>query len=505
MVTQSIKSNDDTASNRCPAGSHLRASAADLPNLNDNAAPNTAFKRFLATDMTQSAETGNTQHGHLTDLAYAAEHARIEARKNHKRFTDAIYARRRRLREKEDERELVREAEHAQQVNKKLREENNELESMLSSATAEIEAMGDTEKEWLRGVLEKAKTSVKPTSKVTYESNGTTKSSSMKRKSRHIESTSKSTVASTEAVSILHSPNARSDNGSTQIENTAPTLSPSRPLHATTDPIEATSVTINHRRDGNDSPHRTGDRSIEALRQASYLQGLKDAVLLNQRRDILAATQNHQQQTQSQPPTPVAASASTQADILQSALLNDPIHQRTIDQLLLMNRINAMTGFPDSSALRPELSSLLDPSNLLRGGYNPAADLLSRTASMLGYPTDPSILALAGLRNFSVPPITSPTIPPPLTAAQILALSNSTNSYQLQMQLGLLNAYNDRTNVLTSLLQHHQQQEQQISLLTQLHQHEQQQPPPPPNSSSSTSLPPGDPPRSNFPPSSPFG
>ena len=499
MASQRNTDLDFTVDNRCPAGSHIRATATD-PNGDSDGASKTAYKSFLATDMSHSSGTGETHHGHLTDLAYAAEHARIEARKNHKRFTDAIYARRRRLREKADEKDLVREAEYHQQVNKKLREENKELQSMLSSAIAEIEAKGDTEKEWLRGVLDKAKTTEKPTSNVTdVVSDGTYKSSSSKRLARY-----RPTVASTEASSTqLPSSKGRSDSGSTHLEDTTTISTTSRPLNVTTERIEAASVESHHpSRHGNDGPHRSEDRSIEALRQASYLQGLQDAVLLNQRRDILAATQHlPQQQPQSPPPLPpAAANATAQADIRQSALLNDPIHQRTVDQLLLVRRINAMTGYPDPSVLRPELTSLLDRSSLLMGGYNPASDLLSRNTSILGYPPDSSMLAaLAGLQNFGVPPVPPPTLPPQLTAAQLLALSTSTNSYQLQMQLGLLNAYTDRTNVLTSLLQHHQQQEQQISLLTHLQQQHEPQPPPP-NSSSSTPAPPGEPPRPNFPP-----
>ena len=256
------KSNDGTGS-RCPAGSHLQ-DAAPIPDFNDDGAPKTAFKNFLVTDTAQSAERRNNHHGHLTNLAYAAEHARNEARKNQKRASDAIYARRRRLREKGDEIELIREVEHAQQVNKKLREENNELMSVLASATAKIDEMGDTEKEWLQGVLKKVQTAVKPKTNVTDESNSTNKSYSMKRKSRKIESSTQSTSASIEAVSMLHSSTGRSDtNGPTQIEDATTNLSASRPLNVTNDAITAASIKSNHRHDGIDTPHRTGDYSIE--------------------------------------------------------------------------------------------------------------------------------------------------------------------------------------------------------------------------------------------------
>ena len=80
------------------------------------------------------------------------------------------------------------------------------------------------------------------------------------------------------------------------------------------------------------------------------------------------------------------------------------------------------------------------------------------------------ISALAGLRNLNVPPEPTPFLPLQITAAQ-MAINYSANAYQTKMQLGLLNAYSDPNNVLTSLLQ---QQVQQISLLTQLEQYEQQ-------------------------------
>jgi hypothetical protein len=199
----------------------------------------------------------------------------------------------------------------------------------------------------------------------------------------------------------------------------------------------------------------------------------------------------------------VAVDALTTADTLQSALMNDPIRQRTLDQLLLLSRINEMTGQSDSNNMRPDMTSLLDRTSLF-GSFNPVADLLSRNTSILGQPPDSSILAaLAGLRNIHVPPVASPTLPASLTAAQIMAMNNITNPYLRQLQSGLLSTPTDRTNILTLLLQHQQQQEQQLALLSQLQQQQQQQQPPPPsasNSSTSRTMPPGDPPRMNFPP-----
>lgn len=494
MASHLAKNNVDhdcAVGNRCPAGSHIQSEAATVPHaVGEAVASKSALKHFLSTDAPQSVEPGDTHYGHLTDLAYAAEHARIEARKNHKRFTDAIYARRRRQREKEDEKELVREAEHAHKVNKKLREENNKLQSMLSSAIAEVEAMGDTEKEWLRNVLEKAKAISVPPTQSMDESNDVNNSTSMKRQSKHVESTSVSTVHSVEVDSHLRSPCRKTEIESSQVEDTTATSASSRPLNAMNDSIATASAESRNRRDGNDIPLPTDKHAIEALQQASYLQGLQDAVLLNRQREI----QNHPQQPR---PLPVVPSTINEVDALQATVLNDPLNQRTIDQLLLMSRINALSRYPDSSVLHPELSSLLDPHSILRSGCNPASDLLFRNTSAIGYPINPAMIsALAGLRNFNGPPVpSSPSLPSQLTAAQLLAINNSVNAYQAQMQLGLLNAYSDRTNVLTSLLQHHQLQEQQISLLTQLQQQEQQSPPP--NSSSSS---PAKSPQPNVPP-----
>lgn len=484
MVSPLAKSNvehDGALGNRCPAGSHIQAQGtANVPHLGQGVTSKLVLKSFPVSDTPQSAETedDNQQLGNLSDSAFTAEQKRIEARKNHKRFTDAIYARRRREREKEAEQELVREAEHARKANQKLRVENNKLQTMLSGAIAEVEAMGDTEKKWLHDVLEKAKATSVPTTKETDETYyDRPKLKSTKRSSEHIKRKSKHTLPrSVEAGIPLRSVRRKTEFESTQVEDTSAEGSGmSQPLNEMYDSVKIKSTERKNRRDDNDAPHPTDKRAIEALQQASYLQGLRDAVLLNRARGIPAETYNHPQQPQ---PRPVATIRSQQAGILQSTVRNDPIHQHSIDQLLLARRINALNSCPDaSSVLRPELSSVLNQSSVLRGGYTPAPNPLSRSASVLDYPPNQTLIsALDRLRNVN-PATTPPSLPSSLTAARILAIRNSIDSNQLQMQLGLLNNYTDRTDALTSYLQR-RRDEQQVSLLAQLRQQEQQSPPP---------------------------
>ena len=467
---------DSAVGNRCPAGTQVQ-SEASVPKLDNLIDSKSEMNSSLSSDASQSAVTGDTHHGHLVDLAYAAEQARIEGRKNHKRITDAIYARRRRLREKEQEEELVRQAEQAHQVNKKLRQENKELQSMLSGAVAEVEEMGDTEKNWLHSALEKLKATSTSTKKVTEESNDASKSSSLKRQSKNIKSTSKPTGLSNETGSHLRSLNGKTDIESVQVEDTTARSDSSGPLHVMNGSDRIVPMERNNHPDSNDIPQPTDVDAIEALRQESYLQGLQDAVLLNRRRNVLVANHNRLHQRQPQPPL-IVANTTNHDDILQSTLLNDPINQRTIDQLLLARRINELRRCADSSVISSELRSILDRRNLLRGGgYNPTADPLLQHASMLGYTLDPAKIAtLARLRANSAPSVSPSLLRSPLTSAQILALT-STNLYPLQSQLLLLNSNNDRTSSLASLYQHHQPQEQQVSLLEQLHQQERESPP----------------------------
>ena len=76
---------DSAVGNRCPAGTQVQ-SEASVPKLDNLIDSKSEMNSSLSSDASQSAVTGDTHHGHLANLTFAAEQARIEARKNHKRF-----------------------------------------------------------------------------------------------------------------------------------------------------------------------------------------------------------------------------------------------------------------------------------------------------------------------------------------------------------------------------------------------------------------------------------
>ncbi len=383
------------SSTRCPAGSHIRTNDAAA-----TAASSLATKSFLTTDSSQST----------------TDQARIEARKHHKRLTDAIYARRRRIREKEDEKLLMRETEQRQRENKKLRQENNELQTMLDRAVLEIESRGD--RKWLQEVFVKTTATPAPVAVAAADSNPVITSSSS---------------------SLNHQRSHRPET------TTAEERVPQRP-----DPPR--------------SSHLRSEEEMEALRQASYLQGLQDAALLQQ-----------QQQPQ-------------RDSLWLTELRNDP---RTIEQLYLARRLQALGAYPTmtttttanttehslSSILRPELTSFLEQRRALQSSV---VDSLWPRAT-----TGATILAAAALERYRNQ-----------TAASRLGRTTTTavrtSHYppppppQRQWPLGLWinNAWDDRAN---------------SSGLSSLFLPPARDPPlslPPPNSG----LPGDTPPRLNFPP-----
>lgn len=88
--------------------------------------------------------------GFLASLAQAAEQARTLDRRARKRQMDAMYARKRRVREKNDEKEHLEEAEILQKKNEALQRDNERLEQMLVDCRGKIEGMGGSIENILR-------------------------------------------------------------------------------------------------------------------------------------------------------------------------------------------------------------------------------------------------------------------------------------------------------------------------------------------------------------------
>jgi hypothetical protein len=471
---------------RCPAGSDIRSEAIKHTARTEES--NEMLRGFpMATPdvATGSNDRNNPDDCHLTDLALAAERARIDARKNHKRYMDAIYARRRRIREKEDEKELIKEAESMQKLNVKLREENKNLEAIIESAVVKIEAMGEKEMEWFHGVVERSNEKSKNIEEDETSDQLVTKASKRKlknsqAKSKHTEETDRALkkFATSYKIKMKETTVGRDYTRYDAASTSAPAAQGENDMSRIMSslerkhPNEVVDETSTHRYQQFQSAmiNAKDDVTIEELRKASYLQGLNDARLFN-RRDIIAAN--------------VRGGLQPQVPSVASVLLNDPVQQQRMDleRLLLLQQFDSLR-YPNSSVLHSDLSSLLDNNNNLTGGFL-SSSLLSGNASATRYPSD-ATLALAALQrlNSTMPSATSPpsSLLSGLTPAQLLALSGDNNdTHQLQMQLGILNAY-DRSNInnhntLASLqLQQQQHKSDRSSILAQLHLRQRQSP-----------------------------
>ena len=368
-----------TAAFRCPAGSHIGMNMT-APKLSE------VSKSFRSTDLSQSAvsevgdssrstadhpATGTGSSSSVQQLStQETERARIEARKHHKRITDAIYARRRRLREKEDEKQLVRETEQTQRENKRLRQENNALQTMLDRAAVQIEARGDADRKWLQEVF--AKTAATPVAEVAATTAAAADSNAERSRRPPPPET-----ASPKKQKRSH------------VRPTPPEPAAVKPSSSRTTIAEEHGPPP-HQLDPPRSNHLRLEEEMEALRQASYLQGLQDAALLQQQ----------QQQ-------PRSAAVRDSLWLAEPPLRND---SRTIEQLYLARRLQALGAYPTSSStttnntehslssiLRPELTSFLEQRRALQSSSSIVNSLFPRTTTTT---TDATILAAAALERY---------------------------------------------------------------------------------------------------------
>jgi hypothetical protein len=408
---------------RCPAGTHISIAAEPLKVFRNSNPMN-----GLPAPFTEAC---------LTDLAQAAEQARIEERKARKRHMDAIYARRRRVREKVEETELQQEAQVIREKNQKLKEENKELEALLSDAKSKIEGKGDTDTEWFHSLQEREASRIEESRAEAKQSDWQPKSSSAAENRIHAKPAklpkyppkaakddSKRKPTSASKIDEKQVKPAGGGDHSSSVGEEARNHTSLEPQNVPPARLEGPNLGLL----GGISPgslrSASSDGAIQAILHQSYLQGLNDAALLSQQR--------------------------LQRD---SALISAAAQQRELDQLLsslhAVSRRNPISSasqdyaslFASANALPPQ--HLPDPTSRL---YNIAA-AASRLATpptaaeALNFhnPTETALSAVAALHNLQK----RHTAPPPPSSAAALAYATqgASNPMQLQMQLGLLAAY----------------------------------------------------------------
>jgi myosin heavy subunit len=407
---------------RCPAGTHI-VIGEEPP----KAFHNGNHMNGLSPPFTEAC---------LTDLAQAAEQARIEERKARKRHMDAIYARRRRVREKVEETELQKEAQDIREMNQKLKEENKELETLLSDAKSKIEGMGEAETEWFQTLQSREASRIEEARAGAKNSDWQPTSSSFNEKQSHIKPAKipkdppkaandgrKRKSAGSSKVGETQVKTATTGDHSTSGKEGARDHTSLECRRAPPARLEGPNLGLLGGVGTGSLLNASSDSAIQAILHQSYLQGLNDAALLNQ------------QQRQR-----------------DSALMNAAAQQRDLDQLLsslhAASRRNPMTATggdyasmlasataqhqrPDSTS---QLYSMAAAASRLAAPPASAADALN-----FHNPTESALTAVAALQNLQK--LQAP--PPSSTAATALAYATQgvTNPLQLQMQLGLLAAY----------------------------------------------------------------